>query len=159
MSETGSSGAQRPDLAGLTVYDTPILVSETRTPPLTSLVVVEIKRPMRNDAEAGEDRDPIRQALGYLERIREGKVRSAAGQPIPSSSEIPGYCYVICDLTDSVIRCCKAWDLMVTSDHMGYFGFHKTYKAYIKVISFDSLLDNARKRNRAFFDKLGLPTP
>lgn len=40
--------------------------------PLASIVVIEIKRPMRNDAAAGEAKDPIEQALGYLERIRDG---------------------------------------------------------------------------------------
>ena len=34
----------------------------------------------------------------------------------------------------------------------------KNYKAYIEVVSFDRLLNGARERNRAFFDKLGLPT-
>lgn len=41
---------------------------------------------------------------------------------------------------------------------MGYFGFHKAYKTYIEVISFDRLVILAKERNRAFFDKLGLPS-
>ena len=41
---------------------------------------------------------------------------------------------------------------------MGYFGFHKKFKAYIEVISFDRLVNMANERNKAFFDKLGLPS-
>ena len=41
---------------------------------------------------------------------------------------------------------------------MGYFGFNQNYNAYIEVFSFDRLLNSAKERNRAFFDKLGLPT-
>jgi hypothetical protein len=41
---------------------------------------------------------------------------------------------------------------------MGYFGFNEPHKAYIEVMSFDRLLNAATERNRAFFDKLGLPS-
>jgi hypothetical protein len=47
--------------------------------------------------------------------------------------------------------------LTSTNDHLGYFGYNPNYKAYIEVISFDQLLNSAKERNRAFFDKLGLP--
>jgi hypothetical protein len=57
-----------------------------------------------------------------------------------------------------VIRRCQLLGLTETSDHLGYFGYNPNFKAYIEVISFDRLLNAARQRNRAFFDKLGLPT-
>lgn len=41
---------------------------------------------------------------------------------------------------------------------MGYFSSHQQYKSYIEVISFDGLVVSAKKRHRAFFDKLGLST-
>lgn len=150
--------AKEPDLFALNVYDEPILVSEGARLPLASIVVIEIKRPMRNDAAAGEKKDPIEQALGYLERIREGSAKTATGRPIPESSEIPGYCYIICDITPSIKRRCALAGLTVTSDHGGFFGYNQNYRAYIEVISFDRLLNAAGERNRAFFDKLGLPT-
>ena len=40
---------------------------------------------------------------------------------------------------------------------MGYFGYKKNLKTYIEVISFDQLYQGAVERNKAFFDKLGLP--
>jgi hypothetical protein len=158
MPITGDNSNKEPDLCALNVCNNPILVSEKQTLPLASITVIEIKRPMRNDAKAGEDKDPIEQALGYLNRIRKGEVTTANGRPIPNSEDIPGYCYVICDLTSSMIERCERFDLTVSSDHMGYFGFHKAYKAYIEVISYDKLVNTAKERNRAFFDKLGLPT-
>ena len=157
MPITGSKETKEPDICALNVCDNPILVSEGRKLPLASIVVVEIKRPMRNDAFSGEDKNPIEQALGYLNRVRKGKVKTARGRPIPNSDDIPGYCYIICDLTESVVNRCELLDLTITSDHMGYFGFHKQFKAYIEVISFDRLVNSAKERNRAFFDKLGLP--
>lgn len=158
MPITGSDDTKEPDIVALNVLDTPILVSEAQTPSLASIVVVEIKRPMRDDGREGEDKDPIEQALGYIERIRKGRVTTSAGRPIPRSDTIPGFCYVLCDLTPSIEKRCKMHNLRVTSDNMGYFGFNDNFKAYIEVTSFDRLVEAARQRNKAFFDKLGLPT-
>ncbi|WOC25031.1 hypothetical protein LY624_10445 [Pseudoalteromonas sp. N1230-9] len=153
--DTGS--AKEPDLLAMNIYDNPMLVSNNKSMPLASITVVEIKRPMRNDAKAGEDKDPIEQALGYLERVRDGETKTPQGRPIPHASDIPGYCYVIADLTSSLLKRCKMLDLQVTHDHLGYFGYNKGFKAYIEVISFDRLVNLAKERNNAFFDKLGLP--
>ena len=158
MPITDSQERKRPDLLALNVFDESILLAEGDQLPLASIVVVEIKRPMRKDASSGEDRDPIEQTLGYLRRIRAGKVRTANGRPIPRSSSIPGYCYALCDLTPRMIERCELHGLQITSDQMGYFGYNAALRAYIEVISFDQLLRSARERNRAFFDRLGLPT-
>ncbi|HUZ57865.1 MAG TPA: hypothetical protein VMU83_03695 [Hanamia sp.] len=155
---TDSKSTKEPDLLGLNVYDNPLLVNDGQSLPLASITVIEIKRPMRDDARGGEEKDPIEQALGYLERIREGRVRTGTGRQIPNSEDIPGYCYVICDITDSIKKRCALFNLKVTSDKLGYFGYNDNYKAYLEVISFDRLLNMARERNKAFFDKLGLPS-
>lgn len=158
MTVSDSDSGKEPDLLGINIYDNPLLVNDGESLPLASITVVELKRPMRNDAKAGESKDPIEQALGYLKRIREGKVKTDSGRLIPDSQNIPGFCYVICDITDSIKERCNLFNLRVTSDKLGYFGYNENYKAYIEVISFDRLLNMAKDRNRAFFDKLGLPT-
>lgn len=158
MPITGSDETKRPDICSLYAMDNPILVSEEDRPPFASLTIVEIKRPMRNDASESEEKDPIEQCLGYLQRIRDGKITTRNGRPLGNSIEIPGYCYVLCDLTPTMMSRCKMHDLTITSDGLGYFGYKKSYKAFIEVISFDRLVNAATQRNRAFFDKLGLPT-
>jgi hypothetical protein len=157
MPITGSTATKEPDIVALNVCDNPILVSEGVSLPLASIVVVEIKRPMRDDAASGEDKDPTDQALGYLDRIRKGGVMTNAGRPIPQSDTIPGFCYIICDLTPSIEKRCIRRGMIRTSDSMGYFDYNDPLKAYIEVISFDRLAHAAKQRNRAFFDKLGLP--
>lgn len=158
MPITGNNSTKEPDLLSLRLFDNPLLVNDQTSFPLASITVIEIKRPMRNDMREGEDKDPIDQALSYLERIREGKVTTKSGRPIPGNKDIPGYCYVLCDLTESMHRRCRRANLRITSDGMGYFGYHVEPHAYIEVISFDQLVKAARERNRAFFDKLGLPS-
>lgn len=158
MPITGCNEKKEPDICALSVFDEPLLFSNSQKLPLASIVIIEIKRPMRNDAAPGEDKDPIEQVFGYLDPIREGGVTTEKGRPIPRSEEIPGFCYIICDITKSIEKRCKDKGLTVTSDQSGYFGYNANYKAYIEVISFDRLLNAARERNKAFFDKLGLPT-
>jgi hypothetical protein len=158
MPITTSESTKEPDIVALNAYDNPILVTDSEKLPLASIVVVELKRPMRNDAAAGEDKDPVEQALGYIERIRDGKIQTHTGRPIPKSEDTPGFCYVICDITPSVEKRCKILGLRPTHDFGGYFGYNPNYRAYVEVISFDRLVNAAKERNKAFFDKLGLPT-
>ncbi|MCQ9423354.1 ATP-binding protein [Pseudomonas sp. LJDD11] len=157
MPVTDSGSTKEPDLFSLRVFDQPILVNDGANFPLASLTIVEIKRPMRDDMKEGEDKDPIDQSLGYLERIREGGVTTKSGRPIPGSKDIPGYCYIICDLTPTMHKRSRRANLRITSDGMGYFGYNEPAHAYVEVISFDQLVKAAKERNRAFFDKLGLP--
>lgn len=49
MEITGSEDSKEPDICALNVYDDPILVNDGQSLPLASIVVVEIKRPMRNE--------------------------------------------------------------------------------------------------------------
>ncbi|WP_019220209.1 hypothetical protein [Bartonella florencae] len=166
MPITGSMEKERPDICSLelcdnSIYWNPLLVSDSKGDSkhstLASLTIVEIKRPMRNDAKAGIETDPIKQALIYLEKIRKGEVLTPKGRPINLDGKVPGYCYIICDLTQKMKNCCKLWDLTESSDRMGYFGYHKSYESYIEVISFDKLIVDAEKRHQRFFEALGLP--
>ena len=158
MPITNSIETKKNDIIALNIFDNPLLVSDSNTLPLASIMVIEIKRPMRNDAKEGEKKDPIEQALSYLNKVRNGQVSTATGRPIPSSQSIPGFCYVLCDITPTIQSRCDIHDATLTSDGLGYFFYHKKYSAYVEIISFDRLVNAAKERNRAFFDKLGLPT-
>lgn len=156
MPITRSESRKEPDILAMRLVDSPVLAAEGQKLPLPSIVVVEIKRPMRKDAT--EDKNPIQQCLDYVKRIRAGGVLTATGRPIPPTHEPPAFCYIIADLTDRMIERCEISNLRPTQDGLGYFGFNDSAKAYIEVISFDGLVNSAAERNRAFFDKLGLPT-
>lgn len=157
---TASKSGKEPDIASIRVFANPLLVGELGSQQ-ASITVVEIKRPMRQGYQAGkgEHKDPILQSLDYLRRLREG-ASTVDGRPIPNAAQIPGFVYVLADLTDSMRNCCKLHQLQLAADGMGYFGYHRdeSYNAYIQVMSFDGLVVSARERNRAFFDKLGLPS-
>ena len=50
------------------------------------------------------------------------------------------------------------FELQETPDGQGFFGYKRQYNAYHEVISYTKVVRDARKRNLAFFHKLGLPT-
>lgn len=156
MPITGSESTREPDILATRLVDKPVLAAEGEKFPLSSIVVVEIKRPMRDDAS--EDKDPIQQCLDYVDLVREGKVLTASGRPIPESQEVPAFCYIIADLTRTMAKRCEYANLQRTQDRLGFFGFNAPAKAYIEVVSFDALFNAATERNRAFFDKLNLPS-
>jgi hypothetical protein len=157
---TSDTSTKEPDISALRLFDTPFLAGEKNTPS-ASITVIEIKRPMRKGFKGGEgeSKDPILQGLDYLQRLRSG-ASTRDGRPIPDADRIPGYVYVLADLTDSMKKCCRLHQLMKTADGMGYFGYHRdeTYNAYIEVMSYDRLIAAAKERNRAFFDQLQLPS-
>ncbi|MFT4264079.1 MAG: hypothetical protein QM572_11905 [Nocardioides sp.] len=156
MPITGSTSTTEPDIFATRLVDTPFLTAEGETLPLASIVVIEFKRPMRNDATEGKD--PIAQTLEYVKRVRDGGVRTSSGRPIPETAESPAFCYIIADITPTMVARCELANLRKTHDGMGYFGFNEATKAYVEVMSFDRLVNVATERNRAFFDKLGLPS-
>lgn len=155
---TENKTGKEPDVSCLQIYNNPILVSEKQSNPHASITVIEIKRPMREDMRVTEDEkdNPILQSLNYLKRLREG-AKTKNGRIIQNATALPGYIYVVADLTKKMIECCEEYDLTVTSDGAGYFGYHRNRNAYIQVISFDGLVTSAKERNRAFFQHLGLP--
>lgn len=118
MPITGSDSTKEPDILSTRLVDTPVLAAEGETLPLPSIVVVEIKRPMRNDAS--EDKDPIAQSLDYVKRVRSGGVLTASGRPIPASQDAPAFCYILADLTPTMVSRCEYANLRKTHDGLGY---------------------------------------
>ncbi|MDG1128241.1 MAG: hypothetical protein P8N68_04005 [Paracoccaceae bacterium] len=155
---TDDGSGKEPDIVCLQTYNNPMLVSERSRNPHASITVIEIKRPMRNDMKADDDEkhNPIIQSCNYLKRLR-GGAKLKNGRPIANAANLPGFVYVLADLTPKMIECCELFNLTVTADGEGYFGYHPTWNAYIQVMSFDGLVRSAKERNRAFFDRLGLP--
>ena len=113
---------------------------------------------MRNNFAGGErGKDPIKQCIDYVKEIRRSKKLDKNGRQLALGDNIPAYCYIICDLTPTMVDVCDERDLKPTYDGLGYFGYLGNFNIYIEVISFDQLLNSAKERNAAFFDKLGLP--
>lgn len=158
MPTTSCDSTRRPDIFVENIFDNPIVVSERPNPPFATLRIVEFKRPMRDDMKPDDDtKNPIDQCLDYVEKIRTEKCTTKDGRPFNISNSIPAYCYIICDLTPSMISICRKNDLRKTYDNLGYFGYKTELQIYFEVISFNQMLNSANERNASFFEILGLP--
>jgi hypothetical protein len=142
---------ERPDVV---VFNNAFALSES-APPLSSVVILEFKRPARKDNT--DEKNPITQVYMYIRKIREGTALDRNGRPITIAAATPFYCYILCDLTPSMCRVAENMGLKLTPDSLGYFGFNETLRAYVEVIGYDKMVEDAKKRNRAFFARLNMP--
>jgi len=117
------------------------------------LTIFEFKRPKRPGYD--QDENPLLQVANYVEDIRAGKYETPGGvEKIKVNEYTPVYGYIICDLTDKIKEFAKQWNLSLSPDNEGYFGYHPSYKIYFEIISFKKLLKDANLRNKIFFKKL-----
>jgi len=122
------------------------------TSPLT---IFEFKRPKRTNYP--DDENPIMQACRYADKIKAGKLEMPEGlEPIKISNETPVYIYIICDLCDKIHEFAKGFSLTLSSDGEGYFGYSGGFRAYIEVMSYRKVIEDAKMRNKIFFKKLGI---
>ena len=143
---------ERPDLL---IFDRPFAFADAG-PPFSAIVIIEFKRPARNDYSEKKEKNPILQVYDYIGLLKEGKAKDRRGVPISVPDHLPIYAYIVCDITPTLQKQARDYQLTRTPDSLGYFGYHKEFGAYIEVISFDKLIDDAKRRNRILFEKLGL---
>lgn len=145
----------RPDLISFNEYFENKFAFADSPSKFQSIVIVEFKRPIRKDFTSDDD-NPIDQVLNYIDNIKNDQKSLKDDRPF-NIKDIPFYCYIICDLTKNIKKIAKRHDFTSTFDGEGYFGYRKEYNAYFEIISYDKLLDDAKKRNQILFDKLRLP--
>lgn len=143
----------RPDIL---IYNTP-MAFVTGDSPFGSVVIVEFKRPERDDLRG--EQSPIQQVLDYVRLIRDGKARHPDGSVIEPMPNVPIYCFIVATITDSLRREAENGSFTPTPDGRGYFHFNPNLRAYLEISSFRKVLDDAKRRNKAFFDKLQLRLP
>jgi hypothetical protein len=139
--------------ADLLIFNSPAaFVNEG--PPFSSVVLIEFKRPARDDYD---DKDnPINQVYTYVRLIKSGKAYDRGGTPINVPAHTPFYAYIICDLTEKLVLQAENATLTQSQDSLGYFGYNPQLRAYVEIISFDKLIGDAKKRNAFLFDQLGI---
>src|SRR5262249_19168675 len=140
---------RRPDLF---IFDRKVVYSDDESP-LKSIVLVEFKRPQRNDYTM--DDNPVTQCLELVSDIRNGKFKMENGRPVAlAGKQIPAYCFIIADVTATLERVLKT--LGATAGPGGEGWFLPGLKAYLALMTYDKLLGAAKKLNRVFFDKLSI---
>lgn len=151
LKAVNATGGDEPDLA---VFNTARAFSETKSP-YQSVVIVEFKRPERNEYPQKEE-SPVDQVLRYVRKIKEGQAKDKDGRTI-NVGPVPFYAYILCSLTPRIKSIADNHDFVKTPDNEGYFKYHQSLGCYIEIVSYDKVLNDAKKRNRAFFERLQIP--
>lgn len=147
-----SNSDKRMDIA---IFDTAFSFTSDEAP-LNSISIIELKKPQRNDLN-NDDKNPINQVLNYVSEIRKGKVKKANGMEFGSVDHTLFYCYVLADMTDTLISDAENAGLIKTPDGLGFYGYNNAKRAYVEVISYTKLLKDAKQRNNILFEKLFSP--
>lgn len=149
-----SQSRREPDII---VFNRPIALNDRpEGERLESIVIIEFKRPGESAVDGAKN--PVVQILEYIELIRDGRAKNRKGRPIHAPESTYFFGYAICEVDTLLKKALKRMTMKETPDSRGMFGFFEDHRAYIEVVSYDKMLDDARKRNRILFDKLQLPT-
>ena len=145
-----SESNDRPDII---IFNKPFVFSND-SKPYESIVLIEFKRPMRDDYS--DEENPIQQINRYAREIMQGTVKDKNDREFDLRENTPIYAYIICDLTKKLKAYAtdSGYTLLPSGD--GYFAFNKNYNMYVEIISFDKLLNDSKERNRVLFEKLNL---
>lgn len=147
----GDENDDRPDI--LALFDNPMAFSEDEVN-YQSIVIIEFKRPGRDDYTIADN--PVAQINKYIRHLQSGEAETADGRPI-NNRNLRFYVYIIADTFRSLQTVLEEYDFTPQLDGNGYYRFHDKYQAYVELLSYDQLLENAEKRNRVLFDLLHLP--
>ncbi len=139
---------ERPDVL---IFDHVHGLRQTEDP--SRVLLVEFKRPGRTSYAA--DDNPQHQVEGYVRRLLEGGRLDVKGRPIKLKEDTVFYCFIVADIVGKMDDWTYSWDR--TADGRGRFYQPRSgFKGSIELISWDTLLSDARERNQAFFDRAGI---
>ena len=150
-SYAGVEGLERPDLAFF--FDSCVAWREGEN--TDTIVLVEFKKPMRNDYTTGKD--PVQQILSYVELLRtETSVPDIRGRAIRGiTSGTQFHCYIVADITPT-LQASIIGRFVHTPDGQGYFGYSLDPPAFIEILPYGKILRDAKTRNVIFFRTLGI---
>jgi len=119
----------------------------------SKVLLVEFKRPGRTSYS--ENENPQFQVEKYVQRLQSGKLNDVRGRPVRLDHNAIFYCYIVADIVGRLDEWTFTWQR--TADGRGRIyrpngGFHGS----IELIGWDSLIEDARARNKAFFDRAGI---
>lgn len=147
LSSAVDSG-ERPDVL---VFDYVHGLRQSEKP--SKVLLIEFKRPGRTTYK--DDENPQLQVERYIRRLQSGKLVDVKGRPVKLSEETVFYCFIVADIVGKLDDWTFSWAR--TADGRGRLHQPREgFKGSIELIGWDALLDDARGRNQAFFDKAGI---
>ncbi len=117
-----------------------------------TIVIFELKKPMRTDLTTN---NPVEQIIRYMAKIQTNTVTDRNGRIIHTDEHTKFYLYVVCDVLDKYKNeLITLFNFDETIDRLGMFRMKDN--VYIEVLTYDKIINDAKKRNKILFDKLGI---
>jgi len=145
-----SDSQGRPDII---IFNKPFAFANNEKP-YESIVLIEFKRPMRDDYT--DEENPILQINKYAREIINSETKDKNDREFDLRPNTPIYAYIVCDLTNKLKAYATDAGFTALPDKDGYFAFNPNYNMYVEIMSFDRVLKNSKAANRVLFEKLNL---
>ena len=122
----------------------------------TTITIVEFKKPSRNDYRFGDTKsDPVMQVTETLEKATAaGGLTRSDGSHVSFAGAIRRFGFVIADLTSTMVRVLRQHDFKNDWNPRIYVRYRDNEKIFIQAFGYETLIENAKKRNQAFFTVL-----
>lgn len=140
-----SDSEDRPDLLLFSEYD----LEDN----LDSITLIELKRPEVDVSK--RDEKPHNQVMRYVKQLRKGEL-TLKGKTINTTESTRYYCYILLDLNKKNQEVFVDEAYTPLRENRGYIFYHPTYKMYVTVLDYRELKKDAERRNKIFFEKLGI---
>lgn len=119
----------------------------------SKVMLVEFKRPGRTDY--GADENPQMQVERYVRRLLSGELMDVKGRPIQLDARTVFYCFIVADIVGKLDDWTFSWQRAADGRGRIYVP-PDGFRGSIELIGWDALLKDARNRNQAFFDRIGI---
>lgn len=148
---TLSKATDSEERADILIFDHVHGLRQTEEP--SKVLLVEFKRPGRQNY--ADDENPQLQIERYIRRLQSGLLFDVKGRPIKLDDKTIFYCFIVADIVGKLDDWTYTWQR--TADGRGrLYRPENGFRGSVELIGWDALLDDARMRNRAFFDSAGL---
>jgi hypothetical protein len=119
----------------------------------SKVLLVEFKRPGRTTYADSEN--PQLQVERYVRQLQSGRLADVRGRPVKLDGNTIFYCYIIADIVGRLDDWTFTWQR--TADGRGrVYRPNGGFQGSIELIGWDALIEDARARNRAFFERAGI---
>lgn len=122
----------------------------------SSLAIVEFKKPGRDDYRFGPAKsDPVMQVVETIENaLAAGSTKKKNGEVFSFSSVTRRFAYIVADLTPTMQAVLRKHDFQNEWNPNVWYRYRENEQLAIYAYGYDTMLENAKKRNAAFFKVL-----
>jgi hypothetical protein len=146
-----STSYKSKDRADVLIFDKVHSLRQSDAAP--RVLLVEFKKPGRKDY--GNDENPQQQVERYIKQLLAGGLTDVKGRPIKINKDTAFYGFIVSDIVGKMDDWTFSWRR--TPDGRGrVYQPGDGFNGVIELIGWDAMVSDARERNKAFFDRMGL---